>query len=447
MSKTPPAPPSSSTSSKIRAVTVVRDWLRTIVTLNTRPPDERQDLLDPPAWLRAVLLTGLIVELYALTQLALPDVPAVAALTAFYALTMLLPPVASPYGMIRTPRVAFLVTVMLLWSPLHTFVAVAFGTLLAVVGLRLYEPWRAVLNTVFWAYPAALASAVGHAVFRVFADPLVALTVAGLTILIVYLAVNFALAALYRHLLRGEPFLSYWWRTFTENPLAQVLAAPLPILLGAIALGVGRTPWTALLLTALSAVTMPPGRAQLAIFLASQRTVQDIVRALMIGLERTVPGAQAHAQRVSDLVGEMGRRLRVSPHTVETWRTAALLHDIGLIDAASRAEPPEGHAAAGARILASYPDPIVAEIVREHHTPWSKLPPRLRGQAALGARVLAAAECYDEVRYGTPGRPGLVTHAATADALRPLIGTQLDSRIAAVLLDAARGLEPKAAAS
>ena len=423
---------------------MVRGWLRTIVALNVRAPDELEEYRRPPAWLRVALLSSLVVDVGALARLAPRDIPAVIALTVVYALTMLVPPVASPLGMIRTPRVAFLVTLMLLWSPLHTLLAVAFGTLLAVFAFRLYEHWRALINTVFWAYPAAFASLVGHAALREIPDPLVGLTVAGLVILVVYLATNFALLALYRRLRHGEAFFAYWWSCLTENPLAQVLAAPLPILLGAIALGVGRTPWTALLLTALSAVTMPPGRAQLAIFLASQRTVQDIVRALMIALERTAPGAQEHARRVSDLVGEMGRRLRVSPDTVETWRTAALLHDIGLIDAARRADSPEGHAVAGARILASYPDTIVADMVREHHTPWSELSPRLRGPAALGARVLAAAEYYDELRYGTPERPGLITHAATAEALRPLIGTQLDPRVAAVLLDAARSLDPKA---
>ncbi|HEV2439527.1 MAG TPA: HD domain-containing protein, partial [bacterium] len=267
---------------------------------------------------------------------------------------------------------------------------------------------------------------------------------ASLVILVVYLSLNFASLALYRHFRRGDPFFPYWWSCVTENPLAQVLAVPLPILLGAVALGWGRGPWMAVFLTALSAVTMPASRAQLAVYLASQRTVQDIVGALMIALERSVPGAQAHARRVSGLVDEMGRRLRVPAGTLESWRTAALLHDIGLIDAESRTGSPVNHAIAGARILASYPDAIVADMVREHHTPWSQVTPRLRGAVALGARVLAAAEYDDELRYGTPARPGVVTHAATAAALRPLIGNQLDPRITSILLETAERLEPKA---
>lgn len=419
--------------------------MRTVVDLNTRPQDEREEFIDPPAWLRGSLLTSFAIDLLVLTKLAAHDISIVAALTAIYILTMLVPPVASPLGMIRTPRVAFLVTLMLFWSPLQTFVVVAFGTVLAVVVFRLYEPLRALLNTVFWAYPAALASAIGHAVLHMIPDHLIGLTIAGIAILFVYLLTNFAVLALYRHLRRGAAFFAYWWSCVTENPLSQILAVPVPVLLGAIAHGVGGGSGALLLFTALSAVTMPMGRAQLAVFLASQRTVQDIVRALMIALERVVPGAQAHAERVADLVGEMGRRLRVSAATLESWQTAALLHDIGLIDSGSRDASPMSHAIVGARILDSYPDAIVADMVREHHTPWSAVPPRLRSQVVLGARVLAAAEYYDEFRYGTTATAGLVTHAATVAALRPLIGKQLDPRVAAVLFEAAERLEPKAA--
>ena len=419
--------------------------MRTIIRLNTRPPDEREEFRNPPPWLRNSLLVSLAFDLYALTRLAPRDIPIVATLTVVYALTMLVPPVASPFGYIRTPRVAFIVTLILLWSPLHVLVAVVYGTLLAVLIFRLYEPWRALANTVFWAYPAALAGVAGHEVLRAVRDPLLGIAAAVFTILTIYLATNFALTSLHRHLRRGVPFLQYWWRTFTENPLSQLLAAPVPILLGAIDYGLGHRAGTLLLLTGLSAVTMPAARAQLAVFLASQRTAQDIVRALMIALERVVPGAQAHAQRVSDLVGETGRHLRVSGTTLESWRTAGLLHDIGLIDAGSRGASPVSHAIVGARILDSYPDPMVADMVREHHTPWSAVPPRLRSAIVLGARVLAAAESYDELRYGTPKAAGPMTHEATAAALRQLIGIQLDPRIVAVLVEAAGRLEPKAA--
>jgi putative nucleotidyltransferase with HDIG domain len=422
-------------------------WLRTIVELNERPSAERDEFQHPPRWLRRILTASLVIDAAALTRLPVHDVAAVAALTVIYSLTMLVPPVPSPLGMIRTPRVAFLVTLMLLWSPLDTLIAIAFGTILAVSVFRLYEFWRATINSVFWAYPAAFASLVGHTARHMIPGRLVGLIAASLIILIVYLLGNFALLALYRHLRYREPFFSYWWSCLTENPLAQVLAAPLPILLGAAAFGLGGALWMALLLTSLSAITMPASRAQLAVYLASQRTMQDIVQALMIALERTVPGAQAHAERVGELVGAIGRRLGVPAATLESWRTAALLHDIGLIDADSRRAPPARHAAVGARILASYPDTIVADIVREHHTPWTAVSRRLRGAAVLGARVLAAAEYYDELRYGVSGTAGLATHAATAAALRPLIGPQIDPHLASVLFDAAERLEPKAKAS
>jgi putative nucleotidyltransferase with HDIG domain len=287
---------------------------------------------------------------------------------------------------------------------------------------------------------------VGHAVLGRISDPLAGLSAASFVIVVVYLVVNFAELALYRHIRHGTKFFAYWWSCITENPLSQVLAVPLPIVFGSLARGLHPGWGMLVFLTALSALTMPAGRAQLATFLASQRTVEDIVRALMIALERVVPGAQAHSERVSTLVSETGRRMRVSARVLESWRTAALLHDIGLIDAASRVASPVNHAIVGARILDSYPDSMVADMVREHHTPWSAVPPRLRSAAVLGARVLAAAEAYDELRYGVPSKLGLTTHVATATALGPLIGRHVNPRIADVLLEAAEGLERKGGA-
>jgi len=418
----------------------VRRWLGGIVALHQRSPAEREELKRLPAPMRAYLIASCFVVLYALARVAIRDILAVAALTCVYALTMLVPPITSPLGQIRIPRLAFTATIALLWSPLHTFVGVACGTLLGVFAFGLYEPWRAVLNSVLWAYPAALASFAGHAVFRAVPDPLLGLTVAGVVIVVVYWVTNYGATALWRHWGYGAPFFRYWWRGVAEDPLGQILSAPLPIFFGAIALGLGSRPWIVLLLTGLAALMMPTERAQRMLYFASQRTTSDIVRALMLALERLVPGARAHAERVSALVTAAGQTLGVPPRTLEVWRQAGLLHDVGLVDAGGRAAAAEEHARLGARILASHPDPAVAEIVRRHHTPWSDAAVA-RQSAVLGARVLAAAERYDELRYGTPGTPGLGGHAAAAEALKPLGGTLLDPVAVAAVIEAARRLD------
>ena len=420
----------------------VQRWVHVVSALHER----REAFGDPPAWLRAVLLSSCLVYVYALTRLALRDIPGVAGLAILYALTMLVPPVPSPLGMVRLPRLTFTVTLGLLWPPLHTLLGVALGTLLAVLIFRLYETERAILNTLFWAYPAALASAVGHAVLQTVPDPLAGPAAASLVIMLVYWPTNYALLALYRHFRWGEPLLSYWWSCVTENPLAQFLSAPLPVFLGAIAFGLGFRPWAALLVTGVAVLTMPSARTQITLYFASQRTARDMVRALMVALERVTPGAQAHAERVSELVGEAGRYLRVPAATLDVWRLAALLHDVGVLEAQNRTAPPEMQALAGARILANYPDAMLSDMVREHHTPWFRGPLRLGRAAALGARVLAAAESYDELRYGRGDTGGLASHEATTEAFQPLIGTQLDPRVAAVLLKTAERLEHRAAA-
>ena len=423
----------------------IRRWLGGIVALHERSPAEREELRRQLASVRGYLIASCLIDLYALTRLAPRDIPAVAGLVVLYALTMLVPPITSPLGYTRVPRLAFTATIALLWSPLHTFVGVVCGTLLGVLAFRLYEPWRALLNTFYWAYPAALASIAGHAVFGMIPDPLLGLTAASVVIVVVYWVTNYFALALVHHLSFGEPFFQYWWSCVKEDPLGQILSAPLSIFLGAIVLGSGSHPGVVLLVTGLAALTMPSARAQIILNFASQRTASDLVRALMLALERTAPGAGVHAERVSALVDATGRRLRVSAHTLEVWRQAGLLHDIGLIESRSRNASPAAHAAVGARILTSHPDPIVAEMVREHHTPWSRRSLRSEGAAALGARVLAAAELYDELRYGTADTPGLGTHAATVDALRPLIGTKLDPSVTAAVLETAQQLELRAA--
>ena len=422
-----------------------RRWLRDTIALHERSPAEREELRRLPASVRAFLIASCAVDLYAITRLAPRDVSVVTALTAVYALVMLVPPVPSPLGHIRVPRLAFTVTIALLWSPLHTFVGVVCGTLLGVFAFRLYEPWRALLNSVYWAYPAALASVAGHSVFNAIPDPLLGLTAASVVIVVVYSIINYAAVALIRHFSFGDPFFPYWWSSIKEDPLGQILSAPLSIFLGAIALGSGANSWTVFLLTGLAALTIPPARAQTILYFASQRTASDLVGALMLALERAVPGARAHAERVSALVGETGHRLRVSARAVAAWRQAGLLHDVGLIEARSRTAAPETHAAMGARILAAHPDPLVADIVRDHHTPCSQSRSNDRPAVAVGARVLAAAESYDELRNGTAGVPGLMTHAAAADALRRLVGTQLDPTATAAVLDAAERLDRRAA--
>ena len=428
-----------------RVLERVRRWLGAVVALHERSPAEREQFRRLPVSVRGFLIISCLVDLYALTRVAPRDLPAVGALIAMFALTMLVPPVPSPLGYVRTvPRLAFTATIALLWSPLHTFVGVAFGTLLGVFAFRLYEPWRAAVNMFSWAYPAVVASMAGHMAFSVIPDPLLGLTAASVVIVVVYWALNNAAFALV--LRRGDPFFQHWWNLVKESPLGQILSAPLSIFLGAIALGLGSRPGIVLLLTGLAALTIPSARAQLTLHFASQRTSTDIVHALMLALERTIPGAGQHAERVSTLVVETGRLLHVPARIVEVWRQAGLLHDVGLIETRSRTGAPEAHAAVGARILADHPDPLVADIVRDHHTPWSHVSSNGQPVITLGAHVLAAAEAYDELRHGTANAPGLMTHAAAAEALRARAGAQLDPEITAVVLEAAARLDRRPAA-
>jgi hypothetical protein len=411
-------------------------WVRALAAVHERPLAQREEFLHPPRWFVAALLVSLAVDTAALWTLTPRDILPVAALMTVYALTTLIPPVSGPYGYIRIPHVVFVITLCLLWPPPYVLIAAAFGTLAPVVLLRLYDFWRGMLNSFLWAYPALLASLAGHLVLRAVPDPFLGFTAASIATLVAYLSFNFAALPLYRRLRYGDPFFATWWRRVRENPAAEVLAAPPPILLGVVAQSLGHHRWLDVGLTALAAVTMPASRAQLVLYLQSRRTVGEIVDALMMALERAVPGARAHAERVAAIVEAAGRRLNVPEGVLEQWRLAALLHDIGLIDSRSRSAAPPVHAALGGQILSSYPDRIVPAMVTLHHAPWSQTPASLPRLHALGARVLSAAEHYDEGRTGLA--PG--TSDGGLDQLTGRLETGRDPQAAAAVSGAIRDL-------
>ena len=418
-----------------------------LLALSHRPADECEPFHTLPVRLRVLVVITLLLDIVVGPLPLLHHGVFVGLSATVFALTLLIPMVRTASGQYRVPHLAFITTIALLWPASDAVAVIVLGTVLGVLVFRLYEPWRAVLHTLFWAYPAGLASAAGHRVAFLIPDALLGLVAATLTIIVVYRIASYAMHSVYRGLRFGDSFFKTWVRTVIENPTSQLLSGPLPILLGAIAMGMHHQPWTLFLLTGVAGLTMPLARTETVLYVASQRSISDLVQAMTVALEPVVPGSQAHAERVSRLTVEAGRRLRVPNAALETFAVAARLHDIGLIDAASRTGSPTAHAVVGAHILAPYPDAILPEMVGHHHTPWRQLP-RMTRTASIGARILAAAECYDEARYGRDHNQPPASDAAVTAKLAPLMDSYLDPVVAMAVFHAAAEVDrPEPAAA
>jgi HD-GYP domain-containing protein (c-di-GMP phosphodiesterase class II)/DNA-binding CsgD family transcriptional regulator len=158
--------------------------------------------------------------------------------------------------------------------------------------------------------------------------------------------------------------------------------------------------------------------------------------------------AAGHSRRVGDLAERLARRLALPERDVRTVRRAALVHDIGLVAVPSftldkprpRLTPVEWerlrlHPYHAERILSRVPSlaPLAPLVAAHHERPDGRGYYRgLSGtQIPLGARIIAVADCFDELTRDTPDRPAL----AAAEALARL-DTEAGSGLSADVLDA-----------
>lgn len=177
-----------------------------------------------------------------------------------------------------------------------------------------------------------------------------------------------------------------------------------------------------------------------------QRANRDLLKALVKAIETRDPYTSGHSMRVAWLAKGIAERLGLPERQVDAIETAALLHDIGKIDAVFTGilrktgglTPEEraviqSHVTHGVALLtnfASYSNEIL-DAVRYHHEriDGSGYPEGLAGDAIpIAARIINACDAIDAMLSDRPYRNALSIERVHEE-LTAGMATQFDARI------------------
>ena len=156
-----------------------------------------------------------------------------------------------------------------------------------------------------------------------------------------------------------------------------------------------------------------------------QQSNRDLLKALVKAIETRDPYTSGHSMRVAGLAAQVAEALHLPAREVENIETAALLHDVGKIDAIysdilkkkgglshEEMEIIKSHVDKGVELLeslTSFPSDIIAAI-RHHHERYdgSGYPDALSGTAIpLGARIIKVSDAVDAMLSDRPYRKAL----------------------------------------
>lgn len=183
-----------------------------------------------------------------------------------------------------------------------------------------------------------------------------------------------------------------------------------------------------------------------------ERTNRDLLRVLIKAIETRDPYTSGHSLRVSTLAQAIAEDLGIRGRMVNRVETAALLHDIGKIEAlyveiiskegsltAEERDVIQTHATKGADLLQTLTsmEKDVVEGVRHHHERYdgTGYPDQLRGKdIPLAARIIMICDAVDAMLSDRPYRNAL----PVADVRQELIrcsGSQFDPDIVRGMLE------------
>ena len=180
------------------------------------------------------------------------------------------------------------------------------------------------------------------------------------------------------------------------------------------------------------------------------------IEALSLAIEAKDHTTHDHLRRVQLYAVEIAKELGLDEAQMNAIRAASMLHDIGklavpenILSKPGRLTPEEFekmkiHPLVGAEILdrVQFPYPVVP-IVRSHHEKWdgTGYPEGLNGETIpIGARILAAVDCFDALASERPYRRAMSPEEAMAN-LSADKGRSFDPRVVEVMERRYRELE------
>jgi len=203
----------------------------------------------------------------------------IAGLAITFAASCLVQPVLSQYGGIRDPSGNLMILAALLWRPPEVLIGVGFGLLLGLPLFRRSEVWRAALNAVGAALPAAIMAEFAYWAKLQVTNSICALFVGAVIGYAIFRIFNQGVCALGRTLRFGSPFLIGWWQNVIAWWSSHLLPVPLIVMLVALALRLGSITW-GLVLTAAYLVVLPVPRTRFSPYDESEKIADRIADAI-----------------------------------------------------------------------------------------------------------------------------------------------------------------------
>ena len=361
-----------------------------------------------------------------------------ASLIAIFAGAALVQPVPKTIGGLLVPNLALVLIATLLWQPQEVLLGVGVGSFVGLLVFRKTEVWRAALNGAMSALPAAAAAEAVRrlAVSGTGTSAAVSLITAALLAMVVYSGLHLALFSWYQRMQFHRPVVPDWLDYVAQNPGSQLIATPLAIVLAEVSRQLSSDAM-GLVLTAACALALPLARQELAYYHQSQQMLEEIAEAMIRVLDRVMPGAREHSERVSRIAVETGRRLGLSERALMTLGLAARLHDIGLLTRADASAGKDPDVSVSGTVLDHVSDRLLAAIIQAHHERWVDREghkPQGRTLVSMAASILAAAELYDSARTGMRPFNRPISREAVERELTRLAGSTLDPDIVPVVL-------------
>lgn len=259
---------------------------------------------------------------------------------------------------------------------------------------------------------------------------------------LLFLAINHAAVSLAITLSQGLPFRRVWQQVLANSgaSLNDVLISPIALAVAFLYVQFG--------LAGILIVLLPMLFIRYSYLTTSRlrESNADLLTALVKAIEIRDPYTSGHSLRVSQLAQQLAEELGLNRIAVDRIANAALLHDIGKIEAvyteilrkpdalsAEERAIMESHVTRGVQLLrdlSSVPEEVV-RIVRHHHEreDGKGYPDGLLGdEIPIGSKIIVLCDAVDAMLSDRPYR-GALPLAAVLEQLQQNAGRQFDHRV------------------